>query len=309
VASEYLIAAAVMGGMGVLLAVILAIADKKLWVYEDPRIDEVENLLPKANCGACGQAGCRAFAEKCVNGEIAPGNCTVNTQQGIIAIATLLKVEAGGAEKRVARVACAGGSNVAFRRASYHGLESCRGAALVSGGAKACSWGCLGLADCARVCTFDAITMDEHDLPVVDEAKCTACGDCVDICPKGLFTIHPISHRLWVACRNLLENQFAEDACAVACTGCGRCASVTPALITMVNNLPVIDYTKNALATRAPIERCPTGAIVWIDETAGPVKGFGAKTITRKSPLPVEEADLPLETVTAAAEARELRIS
>ena len=307
-ASEYLIAAAVMGGMGILLALILAIADKRLWVYEDPRIDEVEALLPKANCGACGQAGCRAFAEKCVKGEIAPGRCTVNTPEGIVSIASLLKVEAGGEEKRVARVACAGGSNVALRRADYKGLQSCRAAALVSGGAKACTWGCLGLADCAQVCSFGAIRMDEHDLPVVDEAKCTACGDCVEICPKQLFTLHPVSHRLWVSCRNLLENQFAEDACAVACTGCGRCALVAPALITMVNNLPLIDYTKNSKATRDPIERCPTGAIVWIDPIEGPVKGFGAKKITRKSPLPVEEADLPLQAADAA-QARELRIS
>src|SRR5437870_1150097 len=106
---EYLIAGGVMGGIGVFLAGVLAYADRKLYVYEDPRIDEVEALLPKANCGACGCAGCRSFAEKAVKGEIAPGKCTVNTAEGIIAIADLLKVEAGGDEKRVARLACAGG--------------------------------------------------------------------------------------------------------------------------------------------------------------------------------------------------------
>jgi Na+-translocating ferredoxin:NAD+ oxidoreductase subunit B len=158
--AEYLIAAGIMGGIGVLLATVLAIADKKFYVFEDPRIDEVEGLLPKANCGACGCAGCRAFAEKAVKGEIAPGKCTVNTKEGILAIATLLQVDAGAEEKRVARLACAGGSHVAKMKAGYAGMESCRAAALVSGGGKSCSWGCLGLADCMRVCTFDAIHMD-----------------------------------------------------------------------------------------------------------------------------------------------------
>ena len=122
-----------MAGIGVILAAILAFADKKFYVYEDPRIDEVEALLPKANCGACGCTGCRSFAEKAVEGHIAPGKCTVNSPENIVLIAEFLKVEAGGDEKRVARLACAGGVNVAHQRANYEGLESCRAAALVNG--------------------------------------------------------------------------------------------------------------------------------------------------------------------------------
>jgi Na+-translocating ferredoxin:NAD+ oxidoreductase RNF subunit RnfB len=290
--SEYLIAAALMGGLGALLAAVLAFADKKLWVYEDPRIEEVESLLPKANCGACGCAGCHAFAEKAVKGEIAPGKCTVNTPENVQEIATLLKVDAGSEEKRVARLACAGGAHVARYNARYAGLESCRAAALVNGGAKGCSWGCLGLADCARACAFDAIKMDVHGLPVVSEARCTACGDCVDVCPKDLFSLHLVSHRLWVACRNLLSGEIAEADCEVACTGCGRCAADAPAgLIQIVDFLAVIDYSRNKQASTTPIQRCPTGAIVWMDQS-GPVRGLEAKKITRKSPLPVELADL-----------------
>ncbi len=293
--TEFLIACGVMAAIGVILAAVLAYADKKLYVYEDPRIDEVEALLPKANCGACGCAGCRAFAEKVVKGEIAPGKCTVNSEEGIQAIAALMNVETGAEEKRVARLACAGGNHVARRRASYEGLLSCRAAALVSGGGKLCAWGCLGLGDCESVCTFGAIRMDEHGLPVVSEARCTACGDCVAVCPKELFTLHPVSHRLWVACRNLLEGDKAEADCEVACTGCGRCAADAPAgLIQIVEHLAVIDYSRNAVATPAPAERCPTGAIVWIDEKAGPLKGPDAKVITRKTPLPVEPAGLAM---------------
>lgn len=291
--SEYLIAAALMGGLGALLAAVLVVADRKLYVYEDPRIEEVESLLPKANCGACGCTGCHAFAEKAVRGEIAPGKCTVNTPEGIQAIAMLLKVDAGSEEKRVARLACAGGSHVARHQARYAGLESCRAAALVSGGGKGCSWGCLGLGDCERACEFNAIEMDDHGLPVVSEALCTACGDCVEVCPKDLFSLHLVSHRLWVACRNLLNGDLAEAECEVACTGCGRCAADAPQLIRIVDSLAVIDYARNATATPLPIQRCPTGAIVWI-EKSGPVRGLEARKITRRSPLPVDLAELPL---------------
>jgi len=293
--NEFFIAGGLMAGIGVILAAILAFADKKFYVYEDPRIDEVESLLPKANCGACGQTGCRSFAEAAVTGHIAPGKCTVNSPENIVLIAELLKVEAGGDEKRVARLACAGGRNVARQRADYDGLGSCRAAALVSGGGKGCTWGCLGLADCERACSFKAIDLNSHGLPVVTESLCTACGDCVTACPKGLFSLHPVSHRLWVACRNLLSGEAAEAECEVACTACGRCEADAPqGLIKIVNNLAVVDYAKNRLATAAPTQRCPTGAILWMDEKKGPVKGLDAKKITRKTPLPVQEASLPV---------------
>ncbi len=291
---DFVIAGGIMAAMGILLAAVLAFADKKFYVWEDPRIDQVESMLPSANCGACGCAGCRAFAEKAVKGEIAPGKCTVNSPDGIISIANFLGVNAGSEEKRVARLACAGGSNVAWNKALYSGMTTCRAAALVSGGGKSCSWGCLGLGDCARACTFDAIQMDAHDLPVVDATKCTACNDCVVVCPKELFSLHPISHRLWVACKNQLHGDFAETACEVACTACGRCAADAPALVQIVNNLAVVDYSKNRSASRTPIERCPTGAIVWLNDRSGASKGLEAKKITRKSRLPVEQADLPM---------------
>lgn len=293
--NDFLVAGGVMAGIGSLLAAILAVANRKLYVYEDPRIDDVESMLPGANCGACGCAGCRAFAEKAVQGQISPGKCTVSTPDGIVAIASFLGVAAGSEEKRTALLACAGGSHVARNRARYDGMGTCRAAALVSGGGKGCSWGCLGLADCERACDFDAIHMDEHGLPVVTASKCTACGDCVRACPKELFSIHPVSHRLWVACKNLLHGDAAEAECEVACTACGRCAADAPeGLIKIVNNLAVVDYTKNRLASQAPIQRCPTGAIVWLDAKLGAVKGIEAKKITRKTALPVEPAHLPV---------------
>lgn len=280
-------AGGVMLGLGVALSVLLAVANKKLYVFEDPRIDEVETMLPSANCGACGEAGCRAFAEKVVGGQVSPGKCTVSSAETIQAIASFLGVDPGKQEKRVARLACAGARHVARIRARYAGMQSCRAAALVSGGGKGCAWGCLGLGDCKDVCDFGAITMNEFGLPVVDPDKCTACGACVEICPKNLFSIHPISHRLWVACMNRLRGDDAEAECEVACTACGRCAMDAPGVVSIENNLATVDYSKNGLAKMDAIQRCPTGAIVWIDDKGRLIRGAEAKKITRKTALPI----------------------
>lgn len=265
-----------------MLAVMLIVANKKLYVYEDPRIDQVEDMLPHANCGACGFPGCRPFAEALVTGKALPGKCSVSTDEGRMAIAKFLGVALGAEEKRVARLACGGGLNVAINRAKYKGVQSCQAASLVSGGGKGCFWGCLGLGDCERVCDFDAITMNQFGLPVVDVDKCTACGDCVEVCPKDLFSLHPISHRLWVNCKNLEQGDDILEECQVACTACGKCAMDAPGnLISMINNLPVVDYAKKH-NTQAPIQRCPTGAIVWLDDKEGIIKGPEAKKIVRK---------------------------
>lgn len=277
-----------MAALGLILATVLIVANKQLYVYEDPRIDEVEDLLPMANCGACGTAGCRPFAELLVKHETEPGKCTVNSKEMNQVIADFLGVGLGGTEKRVARLACAGGSHVAYIRASYGGVSSCRGAALVSGGGKGCAWGCLGIGDCAEVCEFDAIHLDRHGLPVVTADKCTACGDCVTVCPKDLFSLHPVSHRLWVACRNREFGDDAEAECEVICTACGRCQQDSPeGLIDISDNLAVIDYEKNRLASKVAIERCPTGAIVWLEQDGQVVKGRDARKVVRKQALPV----------------------
>jgi len=280
-----LTAVAALGALSLVLTTLLVGANRRLQVYEDPRIDVVEDLLPSANCGACGKPGCRSFAEALVKGDAQPAGCTVGSDEARAAIAAFLGVDVGSQIKRVARLACAGGSNVARMKVHSVGLDSCAAAALVGGGGKGCAWGCLGLGDCDVACSFDAITMDEHGLPVVDEALCTACGDCVVACPKDLFSLQRADRRLWVACRSAEAGDEILEDCEVACTACGRCAADAPGLIEMQGNLPVIDTSR--AATRAPAERCPTGAIVWLDPTQGPVKGPAAHRIIRKGPRPL----------------------
>ena len=212
----------ILGGVGLTFGALIALANRKLSVWEDPRIDAVNNLLPGANCGACGFAGCRAFAEATIRGETAPAICTVMSPSEREEVAEYLGVEVGRAVDRVARLLCAGGSDVAPRKALYYGVESCAAAVAVGGGGKGCAWGCLGYADCAVACDFDAIEMGPTDLPRVIPALCTACGDCVEACPLGLFVVMPLDHKLIVQCRRLLEGEAANDIFAVACDGCGR---------------------------------------------------------------------------------------
>jgi Na+-translocating ferredoxin:NAD+ oxidoreductase subunit B len=285
--SHIAVTVAFMFGLGLILSSLLAVANRKLWVFEDPRIDAVEELLPNTNCGACGTAGCRVFAEALIAGETQPANCTVNSSDATGEIAEYLGIDAGDVVKRVARLACAGGSNVARNTASYSGMESCRAASVINGGPKNCSWGCIGLEDCAKVCDQNAITMNRHHLPVVDPDKCTACNDCVEICPKGLFSLEPVNQQLWVACKNLLHGDAAEAECEVACNACERCAVDSPeGLIEIKDNLAVINYEKNHLASTVAIERCPTGAIVWLDNEVA-IKGSKAKRIVRTQALPI----------------------
>ncbi len=271
-------AVVILVGLGLVFATILAVAYKKLRVHEDPRIDQVEEMLPGTNCGACGEPGCRAFAEQLVGSAATPGACTVSSAEAVENMATFLGVDPGFVEKRVARLLCAGGKAEVRELVSYQGTQkSCRAVTVVTGGHKECSWGCLGLGDCADVCTFDAITMNDNGLPVVDIDRCTACGDCVDICPKQLFTIMPISQKLIVQCRSQLEGELAEQICSVACNACERCVvDSSPGLIEMRSHLPFIHYEKNELAHPEATKRCPTKAIRWVD---GPQ--FGDNTATR----------------------------
>jgi Na+-translocating ferredoxin:NAD+ oxidoreductase RNF subunit RnfB len=258
--------ALVLGAVGLFFGFLIAMVNKKFHVWEDPRIDDVEELLPSTNCGACGQPGCRAFAEAVVAGKVQASSCTVMGPDDVKDVADYLGVDAGEASKRVARLLCAGGINEAARNSDYIGLESCKAAAGVAGGGKGCTWGCLGLGDCETSCDQDAIFMNDNLLPVVIPELCTACNDCVIACPKDLFELMPVDYKLIVQCKNLLKGDAAEDLCSVACNTCNRCvADSEPGVIDIIDNLAVVNYEKNELTSPKAIERCPTGAIVWVE--------------------------------------------
>jgi len=265
--TDLLTAPAIMVGIGLFFGAILAIAQRFLKVDEDPRIEATNEMLPGTNCGACGQPGCLPFAEKLVSGDVDPGQCTVSTDDTIERIAEYLEVDASRQEKLVARLKCAGGGLQAHQIAEYRGFEGCRAAAVVSGGGKGCSWGCLGLGDCEVACTFDAIHMNANGLPQVDTEKCRACPDCVAACPRDLFELVPLKQNLFVQCNIPLAGEAATQLCSVACDACGKCvADAAPGLIHMEGNLPVIDYAAGGPARPEAVFRCATHSIVWLEK-------------------------------------------
>ena len=264
--NSLLVAPAIMVGIGLFFGTVLAIAQRFLKVDEDPRVEATNELLPGTNCGACGQPGCLPFAEKLVAGEVEPGQCTVSSDEAIERIAEYLQVDAGRAEKLVARIRCNGGHLQANQIAEYQGFAGCRAAAVVSGGGKGCAWGCLGLGDCEAACTFDAIHMNSNGLPQVDMDKCRACPDCVAACPRDLMELVPLNQNLYVQCNIPLAGEAATQLCKVACDACGKCvADATPGLITMRDNLPVIDYASGLEQQPEAIFRCATRSIVWLE--------------------------------------------
>lgn len=262
-----IIALASMGGMGLLFAVGLAIADKKLAVEEDPRVSRAVDILPGLNCGGCGYPGCRGYAESVVAGTAPLDRCNPGGAETIAGLSDIMGVEAGAFVKRVAVLHCQGGEAQSPQRARYEGPKTCAAAALVQSGFKACTWGCLGLGDCVQVCRFDAIRIGASGLPVVDPARCTACMACVNACPRSLLRVHPVQEaRMLVLCSNRDPGLVAKKACTVACIGCGICAKRDPdGAVTIQQNLAVVDYAKITAARAETVEKCPTGAIKIVD--------------------------------------------
>ncbi len=255
-----------LGLLGAVAATILYFVAQKFKVYEDPRIDDVEAVLPAANCGGCGFAGCRNFAEACVKAETLEGLlCPVGGNEVMAKVATALGQEATVSEPKVAVVRCNGSCANRVRTNAYDGAQSCAVAASLYGGETGCSFGCYGLGDCEVSCKFDALYIDpETKLPVIDEEKCTSCGACVKACPKMIIELRkkgPKSRRIYVSCVNKDKGGPARKACSVACIGCGKCQKECAfEAITIENNLAYIDYTRCRLCRKC-VSVCPTNAI------------------------------------------------
>lgn len=252
--------------LGAVLAVVLYFVAEKFKVEEDPRIDEVEKVLPGANCGGCGHAGCRAFAQSCVAAPNLDNNfCPVGGNDVMQKVAGVLGLEVKAKAPMVAVVRCNGTCENRPRTNEYGGYQSCRVKAALYSGDTGCPYGCLGCGDCVSACQFGAISMDPvTGLPVVDEEKCTACGACVKACPKGVIELRnkgPRGMRVFVSCINKDKGGVARKACSAACIGCGKCAKACPhGAITVENNVAYIDFAKCKLCKKCVAE-CPTGAI------------------------------------------------
>lgn len=262
-----LIAVISLGVIGAISAVFLYAASKKFEVYEDPRIAQVQEALPGANCGACGYPGCAGFATACVNSDTMDGLfCPVGGADVMSQVSTILGKEAGTADPMVAVVRCNGTCQARPKTNQYDGARNCSIASALYMGETGCSYGCFGFGDCVTVCAFDAIHINvETGLPEVIDDKCTSCGLCVKACPRNIIELRkkgPKSRRVYVSCINKDKGGVAKKACINACIGCGKCAKECAfEAITIENNLAYIDYDKCRLCRKC-VPVCPTGAIL-----------------------------------------------
>jgi len=256
-----LIAIISFGATGLVLGVLLAVAARVFRVESDPRVERVAGLLPGVNCGACGFPGCAGYAAAVVQSGAAVNLCTVGGADVAASLAAVMGVEATPAQRRVARLFCQGGRTASPERFSYRGIISCAAVNITAGGNKRCSYGCLGMGDCVLVCPFGAIRMSGDGLPVVDEALCTACGKCLQACPRGLFELVPARIRVIVACRSQDKGADTRRACATGCIACMRCVKACPsAAIRVDNNLARVDYAR-CTNEQSCVSSCPQHTI------------------------------------------------
>ncbi|PKM95920.1 MAG: ferredoxin [Firmicutes bacterium HGW-Firmicutes-1] len=257
-----LYAAAALGGLALLFGVGLGFAAIKFAVEVDPLVPVVRELLPGANCGGCGFAGCDAFANALVSGAARPNGCPVNNSDNASKIAIALGQVAVVGEKTSAFVKCNGTCDLASEKYEYYGIKDCQAATYLQGtGSKGCEYGCLGLGSCFNVCMFDAITI-ENGIAIIDEDKCVSCGLCVNACPKNIIEIVKVSGHTRVKCNSKDKGKEVKANCSVGCIGCGICVKQCESDAIHVNDsLAKIDYDKCINCGKC-VAKCPTKAII-----------------------------------------------
>ena len=258
---EIVIAVLVLGSLGLLFGLGLAIASKRYCVVTEPHLEKLVSCLPGANCGACGMPGCMAFAQSLIKGSVSLDSCRVIEEEARNKAAQILGIKLEAQVKQVAVLHCGGGNKVKDRF-QYNGLEDCVACNLVMRGQKECIYGCLGFGTCERICPFEAIRMNEDGLPEIDVNKCRACGKCVEACPKKLFSLIPLSSKVYVTCKSNDIGRDTRKVCPVGCIVCHKCEQVCPVdAIHVIDNLAVIDYNKCTSCGEC-IKVCPTKCII-----------------------------------------------
>jgi electron transport complex protein RnfB len=255
----------VMAAVGLIFGFILATANKKFAMEVNPLIHIVEDALPKGQCGACGYAGCMAYAEAVVlNPEVAPNLCVPGKEAVAKIIGELTGKASSKVDPRIAHVKCSGSLDKAVLSYNYKGIEDCIAANLVQGGPKGCKYGCIGFGTCVKSCPFGAMTMSEAGLPVIDRKKCTGCGNCEATCPKKVIQMIPSNAIVTVNCNSRDKGAAAKKLCSSACIGCGICVkNCSHGAVKVENNLAVVDskICMEQCNEATCIVKCPTKAI------------------------------------------------
>src|SRR5512143_245818 len=252
----------VLAGLGIVFGVALAIVAARFVVKVDPKVEQVRETLPGANCGACGFAGCMGYAEAVVgNPDVAASMCAPGKSAVAEKVALITGKKAEKLDPKIARVFCQGGTSLSQRKFIYTGVQDCTAAVLAAGGDKSCQYGCLGYGTCMRACPFDAITMSADNLPLIDPEKCTACGKCVAACPKQVIELAQSSKAVVISCHSRDKGVDVKKKCQVGCIACGICVRTCPVdAIKIDNNLARIDHEK-CIVCGLCVKKCPTNAI------------------------------------------------
>lgn len=235
----------VVGGIGLVAGAVLAFASRKFAVQIDPRIELLQELLPGANCGACGYPSCAGAAKAIVEGNAPVNACMAGGDATVQAIAKVMGVETAATVQRIAKIQCRGDIGKAKLQYEYHGIGDCRAAYILFDGAKACSYGCLALGTCAKACPFGAIEYEYPRVPRVRYGVCTGCGVCVDVCPRKLIDLYDAANEVFVMCKSNDKGAYVRKVCEVGCVACGICERSCPfEAVTVQDGLAVIDHTK-----------------------------------------------------------------
>ncbi len=252
----------VLAALGVVFGIALAIVAARFVVKVDPKVEQVRETLPGANCGACGFAGCMGYAEAVVgNPDVAVSMCAPGKGSVADKIAVITGKKAEKVEPKIARVFCQGGTSLSQRKFIYTGVKDCTAAVLAAGGDKSCEFGCMGYGTCMRACPFDAITMSADNLPLIDPDKCTACGKCVAACPKQVIELAQASKAVVISCHSRDKGVDTKKKCQVGCIACGICVRTCPVdAIKIDNNIARIDHGK-CIVCGLCVKKCPTSAI------------------------------------------------
>ena len=258
---------AVLGAVAAGASILLAVAAKKFRVQQDPKLEEMMDVLPCANCGACGYASCEEFAGKLLDEEALATGCVAGGEEVAEKISKVLGVTCDDVCAVKARVACNGGENCS-NRFDYTGIPECAAAAITQGGYKACKQACLGFGDCVAACPFDAIHL-KGELPVVDWDKCTGCGACVEACPGDVIHLAEADKLVHVMCRNTEPGPKVMKECSVGCIACRICEKNCPVdAIHVINNCAKIDYDK-CVNCGVCVQKCPKKIITKKETTTG----------------------------------------
>ncbi|MDK2896065.1 MAG: H+/Na+-translocating ferredoxin:NAD+ oxidoreductase subunit [Candidatus Atribacteria bacterium] len=260
----------IVGLLGLAFGVMLAWLAQKFAVETNPLVQKVEQVLPGANCGACGYPGCSGLAEAIAQGKAEPDSCPVGGPEIWSAIGKLIGKEVNNLEGKKAVLLCQGGEEVAVSQAFYQGVEDCRAASVLNLSFKACRFGCLGLGSCQKVCPFEAITIDpDNRLPIINLAKCTGCGKCVEVCPRGVLALVPNREQVLLACQSLDKAREVRRICQLGCTKCRLCVKVCPEeAISFAEGRIHIDRQKCNLCGKC-LEKCPVGCLVKFSPKGG----------------------------------------